>query len=92
MSMLADLNTLLEKIPVWRDLVTLPKRVAAIEARLNMAAAPAIDDRPVCQFCRKGRMDLTEEVPDPTFGPLGVMKHTLKCAEWGKTTSRQREP
>lgn len=94
MSVLGELNELLKQIPVWRELVTLPARVRAIEERLGVNGVPATDDRPVCQFCRKGRVDLIDEQPDPTFGAVGVMRQTLKCdnTACARTTTRQRDP
>lgn len=93
MSVLGELNDLLKQIPVWRDLVTLPARVRALEERLGIGAA-IVDDRPVCGFCRTGKLDLIDEKPDDVFGDLGVMRHTLKCSNvgCGKTTTRQRDP
>ncbi len=93
MSVFGELNALLEKIPVWRELVTLPKRVAAIEARLNMAGALAADDRPVCSYCRQGRLNLEDEKPHRVMGDLGVMEQTWKCerSECGRTRTTQRE-
>jgi len=35
-SMLSELNTLLEKIPVWKELTKLPKRVAELEDKVRM--------------------------------------------------------
>jgi len=35
MSVLSELNTLLEKIPVWKELIALPKRVTELEKRLE---------------------------------------------------------
>ena len=93
MSALGELNDLLKLIPVWRDLVTLPARVRALEEKLGVDAA-ITDDRPVCGFCRSGKLDLIDEKPDDMFGDVGVMRHTLKCSDaaCGKTTTRQREP
>lgn len=92
--MLGELNELLKQIPVWRELVTLPARVRAIEQRLGMTGAEPLDDRPLCAFCRKGRLDLIDEKPDPILGDLGVKQLTLKCDDAGcrRTTSRQRDP
>jgi hypothetical protein len=38
------------------------------------------EERPeTCPACGKGKLRLLDEVPDPTFGTLGVMRRTLKC-------------
>jgi hypothetical protein len=46
------------------------------------------DDRPACEFCGQGKLDLIDERPDPIFGVLGVTCQTLKCdfLECGKLT------
>jgi hypothetical protein len=95
MSVFGELNDLLNRLPVWKELISLPARVRAIEERLQMAGTAAVvDDRPVCPFCRRGRMDLIKEEPDRVMGDLGVMRQTLKCdaAECGKERMQQREP
>lgn len=89
MSMLGELNELLKQIPVWRELVTLPARVRAIEERIGLATGPLVDDRETCRYCRKGKLDLTSSVPDPTFGELGVKLETMTCDACGRTEERQ---
>jgi hypothetical protein len=38
------------------------------------------EERPeVCPTCGKGKLQVLDEVPDPTFGTLGVVQRTLKC-------------
>jgi hypothetical protein len=89
MSWLAELNTLLEQLPVWKALVVLPARVRAIEERLGMAE-PLADRRATCGRCCIGKLDLIESRPDPHLGPVGVMRDTLKCdnPSCGKTVCR----
>jgi hypothetical protein len=58
--------------------------------KLHAAAAkPSLhDDRPTCECCGQGKLDLIEERPDPLFGVLGMTCQTLKCdsRECGKLT------
>jgi hypothetical protein len=46
------------------------------------------DDRPTCECCCQGKLDLIDERPDPIFGALGMTYQTLKCdfLECGKLT------
>jgi hypothetical protein len=37
------------------------------------------DDRPTCECCGQGKLDLIDERPDPIFGMLGMTCQTLKC-------------
>ena len=94
MSIVGDVLDALNKLPFFKELATLPKRVRALEEKLNMAGAIAVDDRPVCPFCRTGRVNLIDEKPDPTFGDLGVKEQTLKCEnpDCGKERKQQFDP
>ena len=46
------------------------------------------DERPTCQCCGRGKLDLIDERPDSHFGVLGMTCQTLKCdfLECGKLT------
>jgi hypothetical protein len=93
MSVLGELNELLNRIPVWRELITLPRRVKALEERLGMAGAAPADERPTCRYCRTGKLDLVDSKPHRTFGEVGVNVDTLKCDNpaCGKTEEREHE-
>ena len=36
-------------------------------------------DRPTCQSCGQGKLELIDERPDPIFGVLGMTCQTRKC-------------
>lgn len=94
MSVVADVLAALDRLRWWNDLKHAPPKIAELEKRiaaLEKAAQPA-DTREVCPFCRQGRFDLIDEMPDPMFGDVGVMRRTFVCSVCRKTTSRQREP
>ena len=61
---------------VWEEL-------HAVAARLS-----AREDRPTCQWCGRGKLQLIEEAPDANYGALGVTQLTLRCddPECGKLT------
>jgi hypothetical protein len=46
------------------------------------------DDRPTCECCGQGKLELIDERPDPIFAVLGMTRQTLKCdfLECGKLT------
>jgi hypothetical protein len=46
------------------------------------------DDRPTCECCGQGKLELIDERPDPNFGVLGMTCQTLECdfLECGKLT------
>lgn len=58
-----------------------------MDVLVERTSAPR-DDRPTCGWCKRGRLDLIEEKPDPIFGALGMTVSTLKCdaPECGKLT------
>ena len=44
------------------------------------AATPSLDERrPICQSCRRGRLDLIDEWPHPILGVAGVTCRTFRC-------------
>jgi hypothetical protein len=47
------------------------------------------DERPTCECCGQGKLELIDERPHPMFGVLGMTCQTLKCdfLECGKLTS-----
>ena len=94
MSVLGELNELLKQIPIWRELITLPARVRAIEEKLKMASGPVTDERPACRYCRTGKLDLQDIKPHPVLGAVGVNEEFFKCdnAACGKTTVIQNPP
>jgi hypothetical protein len=61
-----------------------------VVGELHAAAAKLSphDDRPACECCGRGKLELIDERPDPIFGVLGMTLQTLKCdfLECGKLT------
>ena len=56
---------------VWEEL-------HAVAARLSPR-----EDRPTCQWCVRGKLQLIEETPDANFGASGMTRLTLKCDDPG---------
>lgn len=89
---LSDITKLLEQWPTWKSLMTLPARVAALEARLAAleAANPGADRMP-CAFCG-ARLRVTGEAPHPQFGVFGQKVLTMHCDGCGRDTTRDFDP
>lgn len=75
--------------------MTLPKRVAELEARVatletkaGTRNAPAANECPRCGAV----MRFEEEHDDPIFGDMGMKQHILVCDACGQTTKRQYTP
>lgn len=81
MGILSELNTLLEKIPLWAKLQSVPSeieslklRITALEAVINTTAAGK------CPKCSAMTFKLDRTEPDPTFGDLGVQRDVYVCS------------
>jgi hypothetical protein len=57
----------------WATTMDVLGELHAVAAKL----APH-DNRPTCECCGRGKLDLVDERPDPNFGVLGTCQ-TLKC-------------
>ncbi|RFB80427.1 hypothetical protein [Methylovirgula sp. 4M-Z18] len=91
----SDIVKALEQLNIWKSLVTLPKRVAALEARLaalekgqTEASGPAPDACPYCD----ATMVLTAERNHPVFGAMGRKVHMFHCDNCGKDVNRDWSP
>lgn len=91
----SDIIKLLEQIPLWKSLATMPRRLTELEARVKALeglrtaqAAPAANDCPACRI----PLRFEREEDDPVFRDLGVKLHHLRCDGCGKTMSRRYDP
>ncbi len=83
----SDMLKILDNVPVWKTLVTLPRRVEALEKRLAaLEAKPAAPDWKTCARCG-GAMAVTAEKPDPVFGDAGKKIFDLRCGACGHATT-----
>jgi hypothetical protein len=92
MGMLEELNTLLERIPVWRQLVAMPERVAALEARLAAIEAQlAGSTGMLCPMCNAPHF---KRVATDTANPLraiGFTTDVFQCGSCGHREERHRD-
>jgi len=91
MSAIGEINTLLEKIPLWKRLTTLPREVEELRERL--AKLEAKFQQPVgevCRKCREPRAMFIESRPHPTFGDLGMLLDTYTCSSCSYSEERER--
>ncbi len=86
--MLSELNTLLEKIPVWKRLQSLPaemdvlkQRVAELESLLKEQPDDA------CPSCHQRTYKLARTEQDPDFG-MSVQYRIYECSACGHTESK----
>ncbi len=86
----SDILKILDKLPLWKTLATLParldaleKRLAALEGKSAKGAAGQVN----CPACGE-IMKFAGERPDPIFGEMGMKQHDFRCA-CGHVTTRQ---
>lgn len=91
----SDILKILDKIPLWKSLAGLPKRVADLESRLKTleegrgaASGPGADQCPTCRAV----MTCVAETDDPIFGRFGVKKHVFRCDGCGAERTRRWDP
>jgi|NGEPerStandDraft_6_1074524.scaffolds.fasta_scaffold21736_3 hypothetical protein len=81
MSTLGDIVSLLEKIPIWKRLKTLPEQFDALQARVavlesEIAKRPSLEQ---CPICNSGNLKVTAVSPHPTLGSVGVQERLMTC-------------
>jgi hypothetical protein len=103
MSVISDLDKLLDKIPLWKRLQEIPKHFDELKAEFQelktyVASLEAeIRKRPPaeqCPICKTGNLNVIHTRPHPTLGPVGVQERTVKCdnSSCGHTEKRRHDP
>jgi len=99
----SDISRILERVPVWRQLVTLPQRVSDLETRLAALTAnedvppvvpmqtPARPSQYMCDSCFAPMNIIGEEKLD-SLNVLGQAIHTLECSECARVTRKMFTP
>jgi hypothetical protein len=95
----SDILKVLDQIPIWKSVATLPRRLASLEDRIAaletakpaLPAAPAIDPAKACPMCGS-EMKVIAEHSHPIFHFAGLKTHQLKCPDCAFTTTRDFEP
>ncbi|WP_063657120.1 hypothetical protein [Candidatus Arsenophonus triatominarum] len=91
MGILSELDNLLEKIPLWKKLKSVPSEVEDLKRRV-IELEKIINSKPgdKCPKCgdMTYRLDRTE--PDPTFSDVGVNRNFYKCSSCGYATFNQQ--
>jgi predicted nucleic-acid-binding Zn-ribbon protein len=81
MGILSELNTLLEKIPLWSKLQSVPSEVADLRARVEaLEAAINTTAGGKCPKCGKMTFRLDHTEADPMFGNMGVQRDVYVCS------------
>lgn len=88
---ISDLTKLLEQIPAWKRLISMPAEIEALRRRVELleksaGRTPGADECPKCHGLSYG---LAESIPDPMFGAMGVQRHLYRCKSCGYETHKQ---
>ncbi|WNP29118.1 hypothetical protein RN616_11280 [Morganella morganii] len=91
MGILSELDSLLEKIPLWKKLKSVPdeveglkQRIAALEAKINSKSGDK------CPKCGEMTYSLNRTEPDPMFRDMGVNRDYYKCSSCEYETFKQQ--
>ncbi|MDH5649133.1 MAG: hypothetical protein OEY67_05705 [Gammaproteobacteria bacterium] len=88
----ADLLKVLNRIPAWGRLVTLPDKVEAMDRRIAELESQVFKGRngshQMCPKCRKHTLEFMHRKPHPIYGKIGVQEEHFKCSECGFSTKR----
>lgn len=92
MGMLEELNTLLERIPVWRQLVALPERVATLEARIAaLEAQLAGKTGALCPICNAPDFKRVGTDAANPMAAIGFTTDVFQCGSCGHREQRHRD-
>lgn len=86
-----DMTNLLELIPLWKQLKTLPDRVADLERKFAAIEQQPSIQHDDCPKCHQPTLELTDSQLDPTFGVLGVYQYQYCCSSCGFKLSKKVE-
>ncbi|CDH01737.1 hypothetical protein [Xenorhabdus bovienii] len=91
MGMLSELNNLLDTIPLWKRLKSVPDEVEQLKQRIAELEV-YIQAKPgdKCPKCGMMSYSLDRTEPDPTFHDLGVQRDVYSCSKCGYETFKQR--
>lgn len=95
----SDLLKILDQIPIWKSVVTLPRRLTELEARVaaleaTKSALPPpkpIDPAKACPMCGT-EMKVTAESDHPTFHYAGMKTHQMRCPDCNYSATRDFSP
>lgn len=78
-----DIMVVLENIPKWKQLISLPEKLEALEKRVAELESKQTLTGDSCPKCKGKSYELISSQPDPTFGQMGVVQRLHKCSLCG---------
>jgi predicted nucleic-acid-binding Zn-ribbon protein len=84
--------SLLDKIPVWKQLKELPQKVESLEKRVaELEKNPASTDD-ICPKCKNNSYELISTKPHKHLGIVGVKDRLYRCSQCGFEEIKTVEP
>ena len=78
----SDILKVLDQLPLWKTLREMPKRIAALEERVqaleSAVSASALPEALRCPVCREPLAVISEN-PHQAFGRAGMKTHLVRC-------------
>ena len=75
-----DIISILDKIPIWKQLKELPGRVEELEQRLALLENKPVSTGDICPKCKNETFELISTEPDPLMGQMGIQLRKYKCS------------
>ena len=86
--MFKDINDLLERIPIWKELVALPKKVQELELKIKELESKLAKPKGVkCPYCNRTETKLTQIKPHLLM-PEFKETRLYKCESCNQTFER----
>ena len=89
----SDILKILDKIPIWKELSKLPKKVEELENRVAMLEkALQNNSANVCPSCGAQTFRVIKSEPHPMVGQLGIVNRTYECSQCGFKETHTVDP
>ena len=83
MSTVSEILSLLDKIPIWKRLSSLPEKVDSLEKRLADLETKMAGGGEKCPRCGEYSFAVVSSRPHPIYGDMGGIERTYECKACG---------
>lgn len=83
---------MLRNIPIWNDLLKLPKKVAELEERVKALEGGESVTFDRCPKCKKPAFELISSSPNKMMSEIGAVDRVYRCNQCGFEESKLHVP